>query len=151
MNITEELNQQNDDWEYNGTPFTSDSLKALNPIFTHFIYQITDDTGRIYIGYKGFYSSTKKKFGKKKLAAVEDKRLKKYEIVTKESNWKTYYSSCKPLGEYLKDTKCKREILMFCTQSNFRYYEAYYQFSKRVLHIDSWNDNILSHFYRHNL
>lgn len=144
---------KNDDWEYNGTPFTSDYLKSLDPIYTHFIYQITDDKGRIYIGYKGFYSSTKKKFGKKKLAAIEDKRLKKYEVVTKESNWKNYFSSCKPLQEYLKEefSECNREILMFCTQSNFRYWEAYYQFKMEVLHRESWNSNILNCFFRNNI
>ena len=145
---------KNDDWEYNGTPFTSDSLKLLNPMFTHFIYQITDNEGKIYIGYKGFYSSTKKKFGKKKLAAVEDKRLKKYEIVTKESNWKSYWSSCKDLQINYMDRGgigFKRKILMFCTQSNFRYYEAFYQFKMEVLHRESYNENILGKFFRNNI
>ena len=47
-----------------------------------------------YIGKKNFYSKRKKKFGKKALAAMTDKRAKKYEMVTK-LDYENYFSSNK--------------------------------------------------------
>lgn len=134
-------------WKYN----LSEVLEIPEG-YTHFVYLITDNnTKKIYVGYKSFFSTTKKKFGKKKLMLVTDKRLKTYERVTKESNWRDYYGSNQAIKESVKQygkENFERQILHLCHSNNYLYWEAYYQFKYNVLSIDSYNDNILGKFFR---
>lgn len=134
-------------WLYNNT-----EINEVPEGFTHFVYLITDhNTGKIYVGYKSFFSTTKKHFGKKKLKLVTDKRLKTYEHVTKESNWRDYYGSSEAIKESVKKhnkLNFERKILKLCNSHDHLYWEAYYQFKHEVLHVDSYNDNILGKFYR---
>ena len=75
-----------------------------------FIYKIKNtNTGQYYIGKKQVVSVRKKNFGKKKLETLTDKRVKKYEMVSKESDWKTYRSS----NEIVKTWKDKKLIWKF--------------------------------------
>ena len=79
-------------WTYNGQPITE--LKDMPEDVFGFIYKITNGkTDEYYIGKKQVVSVRKRNFGKKEIAALEDKRMKKYEMVHKESDWKTYRSS----------------------------------------------------------
>ena len=70
-------------WTYNGQIITE---LADMPVGTFgFIYKITNGkTDEYYIGKKQVVSIRKRKFGKKEIAALEDKRMKKYEMVHKE-------------------------------------------------------------------
>ena len=134
-------------WHYQGTEITN-----IVGDYTHFIYLITNKVnGKIYVGQKGFFFNTKKHFGKKKLAEVLDKRLKTYERVVKESDWKKYYGSCATLKEDVKTLgkeSFTRQILFFCHKHDVFYHEARFQFNYNVLKEESYNDNILGRFYR---
>jgi hypothetical protein len=123
-----------------------------------FIYKITNTTtGKIYIGKKILLSNRKKKLTKKELAELEPKRGKKptFKRDIQESNWKSYYGSCKPLLEEIKqqgELEFRREILKFCkTKKQLSYWEVHYQCNYNVLIEDTYNDNILSKFFRKDL
>ena len=119
-----------------------------------FVYKMNykDDDGQYYsyIGKKNFYSRRKKKFGKKALAAVTDKRTKKYEMVTK-LDYENYFSSNKQMKQAHKDGKMiHRTILKICfTKAELTYQETKYQFKYEVLE-RGWylNGNILGRFYK---
>ena len=116
-----------------------------------FIYKITNLTnGRKYIGCKQLFSKRKRKFGKREIAAMTDKRLKKYEYVEKESNWLEYTGSNHELNDDIKKGHLvEKEILIFVnTKKQLTYYEVKEQFKNAVLESDEWyNGNILKRFY----
>lgn len=153
-------------WTYNGQPITE--LSDMPEGTFGFIYKITNgETGQYYIGKKQVVSVRKRKFGKKEIAALEDKRMKKYEMVQKESDWKTYRSSNldvkmwfisneSALKEDRRDDindKLELRILRFCSnKKSLTYYELQEQFSHDVLGDESaLNDNLLGKFYRKDL
>ena len=111
-----------------------------------FIYLIEYTDNSKYIGKKKCFSVTKKHFGKKKLATITDKRLKTYEYITKESNWRRYEGSC----ELSKRKEIKRKtILEYCkSKIDLTYKEAEYLFAYNALFdTDFLNANIMSCFY----
>ena len=70
-------------WLYEGKEFDNDMIPKDAIGFVYEMQAIIDGKHVKYIGKKNFYSKRKKKFGKKALAAITDKRTKKYEVVTK--------------------------------------------------------------------
>lgn len=149
-----------------------DSLDKLPKGVEHFVYLITDEKGRKYIGKKqigsirnveiseAVYRKLKaegQKVTKTKNKAKSKKgnivwRYKK--IIEKETNWLTYNSSCIPLLEAIKKgLKIKKEILHLCrTKKQATYYELKEQFCRGVLENDLyWNENILNKFFRKDL
>jgi hypothetical protein len=103
-----------------------------------------------YIGKKNFYSTTKKKFGKKALSSMEDKRAKKYTI-QKKLSYETYYSSNSVLKDAHKaGIEIRRYILKICYSAmELTYYETKFQFVRGVLETDEFlNGNILGRFYK---
>ena len=103
-----------------------------------------------YIGKKNFYSKRKKKFGKKALAAMTDKRAKKYETVIK-LDYENYFSSNKEIKQAYKDGKMiYRTILKICfSKASLTYEETKAQFKHEVLEKDHYlNGNILGRFYK---
>lgn len=120
-----------------------------------FIYRITElSTGRIYIGKKQLIFDRKKKLGKKELALIEIKpgRRPTTKQVRTESDWKTYYGSCKELTEEIKkqgEDKFERVIIQLAYNSKqLTYFETQYQFSYNVLQTDAFNNSILGKFHR---
>jgi len=141
-------------WRYKGSHITE--LGDMPENLFGFIYKITNTkTGEYYIGKKQVVSVRKRNFGKKEIALLEDKRLKKYEMITKESDWKTYRSSNQNVKEWFtKDSQiCKLEILRFCSnKKSLTYYELQEQFSHDVLGDElALNDNLLGKFFRKDL
>lgn len=120
-----------------------------------FIYVIEMSNGKKYIGKKNLYSERKKHFGKKKLSEITDKRLKTYEIIKKESDWRTYIGSNKQLKEDLvKGIRVvKREIIIECESiKKLTFYELKALIVYDVLMNDEYyNDNILGKFFRKDL
>jgi len=142
-------------WIYNGSFITE--LNDMPEGTIGFIYKITNGkTGEYYIGKKNVLSTRKRKFGKKEIALLTDKRLKTYEMITSESDWKSYRSSNKQVQEWFKDKEndqLELRILRFCSSTkSLTYYELQEQFSHDVLgDRRALNDNLLGKFFRKDL
>lgn len=142
-------------WKYKGEYITE--LEDMSKEVFGFIYKITNTkTGQYYIGKKQVISVRKRNFGKKEIALLEDKRVKKYEMVVKESDWKTYRSSNNEVKKWFEsddETYCTLEILRFCSnKKSLTYYELQEQFSHDVLGDElALNDNLLGKFFRKDL
>lgn len=140
-------------WIYNGEKITSIQQAPLNVI--GFIYLLTNiETGRRYIGKKYLWSERKVKLTKKEVAALENKRLKKWKIVRKESDWLTYSSSSDEIKkEVAQGVQFRREIIHWTFSKIETYYqEVKLQFQNNVLESDEWyNKNIASKWFKGNL
>ena len=121
-----------------------------------FIYiTVHEPSGKTYLGKKSLYHNVKKKLTKKELAEQPITRGRKSLTTTiqKESDWKTYYGSAKPIVELIKQGKHNdffRKILCLAPNKKLlTYYECKYLFKYEVLEKpDEWlNDNILGKFY----
>ena len=120
-----------------------------------FIYIVTHrPTGMAYLGKKVLYHNVKKKLTKKELAEQTGPgRKSATKVIVKESDWKTYYGSAKPILELIKGGKQEeftREILKLVPNKKLlTYYECKYLFQLGVLeHPDKWmNDNIQGRFF----
>jgi hypothetical protein len=93
--------------------------------------------------------------------------MKKYEMVHKESDWKTYRSSNKVVKGWFEENerllkednrddindKLELRILRFCSnKKSLTYYELQEQFAHDVLSDElSLNDNLLGKFFRKDL
>jgi hypothetical protein len=121
-----------------------------------FIYITTHTpSGMSYIGKKVLYHNVKRKLTRKELAEHQGAgRKPTHQVVRKESDWKTYHGSAKPILEMLKEGKhseFKREILeLVYSKKLLTYYECKYLFKYGVLeNSEGWfNDNVLGKFYR---
>lgn len=122
------------------------SDKSPNLDMWGFVYMITYTNGKQYIGKKQFWSVTKKAFGKKKMSTINDSRLKKYEMVTKENDWRKYEGSSKETKDF---TIASKEILEICSDKiNLTYCEVKWMMKLDVLVDDNFvNSNILGKFY----
>ena len=120
-----------------------------------FIYITTHKpSGVSYIGKKSLYHNVKRKLTKKELAEQTGRgRKPTTQVVQKESDWKTYYGSAKPILEILKEDKhdeFTREILQIVNNKKLlTYYECKYLFTYGVLEhpLEYFNDNVLGKFY----
>ena len=116
-----------------------------------FVYIITASNGSQYIGKKTLHSIRKRKFGKKESKLVTDKRKKLYEMVKRESDWKSYTGSNKELNEDIKNgITYDREILYFAFgKKQLSYFEVRELFTRNVLESSNYyNDNIQGTFFR---
>lgn len=137
-------------WLYEGKVFTEDMIPEGAIGFIYEMEAIIDGKAVCYIGKKNFFSTRKKKFGKKALAAMTDKRSKKYTLVTK-PDYENYYSSNDVLKKAHKEgVPIKRFILRICyTKTELTYQETKYQFGRGVLEKEEYlNANILGRFYK---
>ena len=120
-----------------------------------FIYITTHiPSGMSYIGKKSLYHNIKRKLTKKELAEQTGPgRKPTTKVVSKESDWKTYFGSAKPILEIIKNGRVdefEREILQIVNNKKLlTYYECKYLFSKGVLENSTkyYNDNILGKFF----
>jgi len=120
-----------------------------------FIYITTHKpSGISYIGKKSLYHNVKRKLTKKELAEQTGRgRKPTTQVIQKESNWKTYFGSAKPVQELIKSGKqdeLKREILQVVDNKKLlTYYECKYLFMMGVLEHPElyFNDNILGKFF----
>ena len=132
-----------------------DSLEDFPEGTYGFVYITTHNpSGTSYIGKKSLFHNIKKKLTKKELAEQTGPgRKSTSKVVQKESDWKTYYGSAKPIVELIKDGKHSeftREILQLVNSKKLlTYYECKYLFKYGVLEnpIEYFNDNILGKFF----
>ena len=137
-------------WIYEGKEFQEVDIPEGAVGFIYHMSVILNGNSYAYIGKKNFFSNVKKKLGKKALALVTDKRLKKYTREQK-PNFMNYYSSNQQLKEAHKTgLVIRREILMICySATELTYQEVKYQFKYEVLEKENYlNANILGKFYK---
>jgi hypothetical protein len=141
-------------WLYNKEKITD--INQLEKEIMGFVYRIDHlPSNKSYIGKKFLVFTRKQKLGKKELKLFEGQkgRPPKFKIVSKESDWKTYWSSNKQLLELVKnepEENFKRTILHFATsKKELTYFETKYQFLYEVLEKPNefFNDNILGKFF----
>lgn len=109
-----------------------------------FVYRITiehEGKTKVYYGKKKLFSKRKKKFGKKRIAQMENKRLKKWEWSIKEMDWQNYTGSNKTLNEIIKkegiqNLNMKKEILEYAYNET----ELKYKESKEIICNDALFD-----------
>ena len=141
-------------WLYNDKEVSS--LEDFPADTYGFIYQVTHvPSGFSYIGKKVLHHNVKKKLTKKQLAEQSGRgRKSTTEVIQKESDWKTYYGSAKPILELLeqgRQNEFERIILKLVPSKKLlTYYECKYLFTMGVLEEpEKWyNDNVLGKFFR---
>ena len=137
-------------WSYQGQDFNSSMIPEGAEGFVYEMQAVIDGKLVRYIGKKNFYSVTKKRFGKKALSSMQDKRAKKYTI-QKKLTYLDYYSSNAVLKDaYRAGIEIRRYILKICfSKMELTYYETKFQFVRGVLESDEFlNGNILGRFYK---
>lgn len=137
-------------WVYKGEVFNDSKIPEGAIGFIYEMEAIIDGKAVRYVGKKNFYSTTKKKFGVKALANMEDKRAKKYTIQVK-TNYQNYYSSNKVLQDAHKaGVIIKRFMVRICfSKTELTYHETKFQFVREVLEKEEYlNQNILGRFYK---
>jgi len=137
-------------WLYKGEVFNDSKIPEGAVGFIYEMEAIIHGKAVRYIGKKNFYSTTKKKFGKRAVANMEDKRAKKYTIQVK-PNYQNYYSSNKVLQDAHKNgIPIKRFMVRICfSKTELTYHETKYQFVREVLEKEEYlNANILGRFYK---
>lgn len=137
-------------WIFKGKEFTEFDIPKDAIGFIYEMSAIIDGKPVRYIGKKNFYANIKKKLGKKALAMVTDKRLKKYTRELK-PDFMNYYSSNKILKDAHKaGVVIKREMLLICySNTQLTYEEVRHQFLHQVLEKEEYlNGNILGRFYK---
>ena len=120
-----------------------------------FIYITTYiPSGISYIGKKSLYHNVKRKLTKKELSEQTGPgRKPTTKVVSKESDWKTYFGSAKPILEIIKDGRInefERQIIQVVNSKKLlTYYECKYLFKYGVLEhpLEYFNDNILGKFF----
>tara|TARA_R110000868_G_scaffold362565_1_gene624714 strand:- start:49 stop:525 length:477 start_codon:yes stop_codon:yes gene_type:complete len=126
------------------------------PEGTHgFVYIITHTlTEKAYIGKKALQHNITKKLTKKEIAEQSGPGRKSVsKKVQKESDWKTYHGSAKPIIEMIKagkEDEFTREILILAPNKKLlTYYECKILFTCEVLENSDYyfNDNIQGHFF----
>ena len=140
-------------WVYNSKPITN--LNDFPKDTFGFIYIVkNNDTNKSYIGKKVLYHNKKVKLGKKEVAELTGVgRKPTTKIVTKESDWESYYGSNKEVMQLIKDGKqdlFTRTIIKLASNKKLlTYYETQALFTYKVLeHPESfYNDNILGKFF----
>jgi hypothetical protein len=137
-------------WSYQGQDFESSMIPEGAEGFVYEMQAIIDGKLVRYIGKKNFYSVTKKRFGKKALSSMQDKRAKKY-TMQKKLTYLDYYSSNAVLKDAHKaGIEIRRYMLKICfSKMELTYYETKFQFVRGVLESDEFlNGNILGRFYK---
>ena len=141
-------------WLHQGKEINS--LEDLPESTYGFIYIVTHlPSGKSYIGKKSLFHNVKKKLTKKQLAEQTGRgRKPTTEVIQKESDWKTYYGSAKPILDLIKEGKQEeftREILQLVPNKKLlTYYECKFLFMLGVIEQQDgyFNDNILGKFFR---
>lgn len=108
--------------------------------YVGFIYLIQNTvTGRLYVGKKFFHS-------KKTLPPLKGKKNRRVKYV--ESDWKTYWGSCKELLEDIKELGYNNfsRIILGCYKTKWEcsYQEALYQMQENVLFRDDYYNGIIN-------
>lgn len=137
-------------WSYQGQDFESSMIPEGAEGFVYEMQAIINGKLVRYIGKKNFYSTTKKRMGKRAVAQLQDKRTKKYTMQKKLSYLDYYSSNAELKAAHKAGIDIRRYIIKICfSKTELTYYETKYQFVRGVLESDEFlNGNILGRFYR---
>jgi hypothetical protein len=137
-------------WSYQGQDFESSMIPEGAEGFVYEMQAIINGKLVRYIGKKNFYSTTKKRMGKRAVAQLQDKRTKKYTIQKKLSYIDYYSSNAELKAAHKAGIDIRRYIIKICfSKTELTYYETKYQFVRGVLESDEFlNGNILGRFYK---
>ena len=137
-------------WLYQGQEFESSMIPEGAEGFVYEMQAIINGKLVRYIGKKNFYSTTKKRMGKRAVAQLQDKRSKRYTIQKKLSYLDYYSSNAELKAAHKAGIDIRRYIIKICfSKTELTYYETKYQFVRGVLESDEFlNGNILGRFYK---
>ena len=137
-------------WSYQGQDFESSMIPEGAEGFVYEMQAIINRKLVRYIGKKNFYSTTKKRMGKRAIEQLQDKRTKKYTIQKKLSYIDYYSSNAELKAAHKAGIDIRRYIIKICfSKTELTYYETKYQFVRGVLESDEFlNGNILGRFYK---
>jgi hypothetical protein len=137
-------------WSYQGQDFESSMIPEGAEGFVYEMQAIINGKLVRYIGKKNFYSTTKKRMGKRAVAQLQDKRTKKYTMQKKLSYLDYYSSNAELKAAHKAGIDIRRYIIKICfSKTELTYYETKYQFIREVLESDEFlNGNILGRFYK---
>jgi len=121
-------------WTYNGKEFTTEMIED----YVGFVYLVTFDDGKKYIGKKRFWSKVTR-------PPLKGKKRKRRSL--KESDWKTYCGSSEAVKELIEENgldSVKREILHLCKGAGeLSYMETKEQFEREVLLREDYYNGII--------
>ena len=141
-------------WLYNEQEITD--ISQFPPGTFGFVYEVITSQGKKYIGKKVLFHNQKRKKTRAELAEqVGRGRKSLHKIVSKESDWKTYYGSNSLLKSQLAEGEVtlenlKRQILELAfNKKHLTYLETKWLFQLEVLEQPEkyYNDNILGKFF----
>jgi hypothetical protein len=140
-------------WTYNSSPITDISDFPKDTFgFVYIVQNI--ETNKSYIGKKVLYHNKKVKLGKKLIAELTGVgRKPTTKLVTKESDWKTYYGSNKEIMDLIKagkqDLFTRTIIKLASNKKLLTYYETQALFTYKVLEQPElyYNRDILGKFH----
>ena len=137
-------------WLYQGQEFESSMIPEGAEGFVYEMQAIINGKLVRYIGKKNFYSTTKRRMGKRAVAQLQDKRSKRYTIQKKLSYIDYYSSNAELKAAHKAGIDIRRYIIKICfSKTELTYYETKYQFIREVLESDEFlNGNILGRFYK---
>jgi len=137
-------------WSYQEQDFESSMIPEGAEGFVYEMQAIINGKLVRYIGKKNFYSTTKKRMGKRAVAQLQDKRSKRYTIQKKLSYIDYYSSNAELKAAHKAGIDIRRYIIKICfSKTELTYYETKYQFVRGVLESDEFlNGNILGRFYK---
>jgi len=135
---------------YQGQEFESSMIPEGAEGFVYEMQAIINGKLVRYIGKKNFYSTTKRRMGKRAVAQLQDKRSKRYTIQKKLSYLDYYSSNAELKAAHKAGIEIRRYIIKICfSKTELTYYETKYQFVRGVLESDEFlNGNILGRFYK---
>jgi len=141
-------------WTYNSKPIAS--IDQLPPNAYGFIYMLTYDTNKSYIGQKQLYSYQTLPALKKGSQRPNSERIGKnkngkrvyFDKVFKESNWLSYEGSSKDIPTEAKTVE-KRILAIAYDRRELTYLETKHLFCYETLESsDFYNRNILGKFFK---
>ena len=134
-------------WQYNDKDVSEQTPPNK---FYGFVYELILKDGSRYIGKKAMWNTTKKKLTQKEVAAMTNRREKKWKFITKESDWRRYTSSSKLFGS--REVTQKVIVELALSKRHLTYLETKYMFQRNVLEDSRYlNLNISGRYYRDNL
>ena len=141
-------------WFYEGEEIKDISQFPLGTF--GFVYEVITPEGKKYIGKKVLYHNQKRKLTRAELTEQTGRGRKSlFKIVSKESDWKSYFGSNASLkkqiieGEVTKESLDRQILEMAFNKKHLTYLETKYLFQLGVLEHPElyYNDNILGKFF----